>query len=421
MERFGTDGIRFIYQGESSPFFAYRLGRAIAQLPGAELILVGRDNRPSGKALASSLISGLHSFGMVALDLGEVSTPAFAYCLSRSSCQYGVMVTASHNPPEDNGFKVYAGNAHKIPADLQRFIEEHLSFSGATIGSGYPNEYRTPSPYIEAVLDRFSGKTFSGRYLFDFANGSSSNVAKEVLSKLVPNASFIHDGDGDKVNLGCGAMHPEDAIKKGADYDLAFAFDGDGDRVQAYLSDGTFLDGASFLYGFGLLQDRPVVSTILSSLALKEGLSKAGIPLYQEAVGDAGVLEKMDEVDALLGGEPSGHLIFRDFSPSGDGLYAALKLIELKEENPTAFAKLVGFKPYPILQENLVYPSAEDAAKACAESAFQAALKEIQAGFAGRIIVRPSGTEPLLRLFIESPNETENDTIKYRLLAALGR
>ena len=331
------------------------------------------------------------------------------------------MVTASHNPAAYNGFKVYTGNGHKIGADLQRQIEAHLDFSGAMMGSSYPNETISPKPYLEALESAFAGKVFQGRYLFDFANGVSATLAKEVLSRHLAHPHFSFDGDGSQVNEGCGVTHPEAILGRCHEFDLTFLFDGDGDRVMAYLPDGRCLDGASFLFGFGRLQKQPVVSTVVATYALETELSKVGVQTYFESVGDAGVLEKMEAVGATLGGEPSGHLIFRDFSPSGDGLYAALRLIDLRENHPEDYENLIAFRPYPFVSKNLLFPNEEAARLALENPAFLQTLEEIRACFDGRIVVRLSGTEPMVRLFIESPNEEEHDTILGWLIAALGQ
>jgi len=410
---FGTDGIR-------APFGQFPLNEETVRklsdvlavwAPKNALIVLGSDSRASCGELKRWLLSGLD--GARVLDLGLVPTPVAAYETQARGAALGVMLTASHNPPEDNGLKFFDGQGLKILYDQARQWSDQVS-TRETVASGRGPE---PEPafadnYRQMILTHFSPEDFRGLRLgFDLANGAGAKLVKKLAAELELDAHFVGDvPNGTNINQGVGALYPETIARliKDRGLDIGFALDGDGDRLQAAAP--APVHGDVVLYALfrlmraeGLKLDS-VAGTILCGLGLEERLRQEGCALVRTPVGDQNVLAEMIARDLPLGGEPSGHLIQADLFPAGDGFLAALRLARGLRDNPSLLRDAEAAVPrYPVFEQSYRVkskpPLEEVAAVTRAAEALRAKMGEI-----GRLILRYSGTEPKIRVFVEAPD-----------------
>jgi phosphoglucosamine mutase len=427
---FGTDGIRGEVGSEVTAELAFALGRAVGKRFGgrALTVVLGRDTRRSGQMLSAALAAGLTSTGTEVLDLGVVTTP----CLVHASTSHaaGIMVSASHNPAPDNGLKVVVGGRKAdddAEADLEALIADARSI--ATRGNAELGRIRTDEAPIEAYrqhLVETAGTAFGGlRIAIDCANGSASVIAPELFRALGADVTVLFASpDGTNINEGCGSTHPERLARAVADagLDLGLAFDGDADRLIAADARGRLVDGDAIMgicalarLADGTLRNRLLVATVMSNGGLERAVRDAGGRVIRTAVGDRNVLEAMEREDATLGGEQSGHIIFRDLSSAGDGLLTAIELVRAVQHARQPLSALAD--RIPRLPQVVINSVARRRDEWQDDRDFAAAVNRATAeiGERGRILVRPSGTEPKIRIMVEGDDADEIERIAQEL------
>jgi phosphoglucosamine mutase len=420
--RFGTDGIRGVANVDLTPEVALALGRAVARVLGIRGFLVGRDPRASGPMLQAALSAGLAAEGAPVVDVGVLPTPGVAFA-SRARQVPAAVVSASHNAFSDNGIKLFAAGGYKLDDETEAAIERELQSlldgdrprSGtASVGALWPADWVVPA-YLEHLARSLEGRRLDGlRVVLDCANGAASAVAPPVFTDLGATVHVIADEpDGTNINVKCGSTHPEAlaaaVVETGADVGLAF--DGDADRVLAVDAAGELVDGDQLLgmlardrHARGLLAEGTVVITVMANLGLRQALMSAAISPLEVEVGDRHVLEALDVGGYSLGGEQSGHLIFFDLATTGDGLLTGLQVLDLMVRSGRSLAGLAAeaMTRVPQILRNVAVPAraAEVVAVRWAEAEEDALL-----GDDGRVLVRPSGTEPVVRVMVEAFDE----------------
>jgi phosphoglucosamine mutase len=422
--RFGTDGVRGRAISELTPEAVLQLGRAAARAVGSPTMLVARDPRRSGTVLEAAFAAGCAAEGVNVHLLGIVPTPAVAW-LAHTEGVAAAMITASHNPWTDNGIKVFAVGGRKLGDDQQRLIEamcEEPPSPGRADSTPVGTISVRPDArdrYARALVEAVGEGSLSGLHVVvDAANGAVGPVAGQVFERLGARVEVHFDSQaGDDVNASCGATHPEalSTLVVAAGADLGVAFDGDGDRVIAVDHEGRTVDGDRLLALFatdrlerGLLPGSQVVVTVMSNLGFHRAMRAHGIEVVTTPVGDRHVLEAMERTGGVLGGEQSGHLIQRDLMPSGDGLLAAAMLAALVNRRERSLADLAGEVMTTMPQVLVNVAVAPGSSQRCAEALTdQVAAVEKRLGERGRVLVRASGTEPLVRIMVEAETQFE--------------
>lgn len=421
---FGTDGVRGPYGGPViNETFAARLGEAAGRWAGGcGRVLIGRDTRASGKSLVAAVAAGLRAAGLEPVSLGVVPTPAVARAVRVSGATLGVVVTASHNPAADNGIKFFAGTGIKLTDEDEARIEALLPAAPASAAGDFP-ETDSVADYIAAAIAMLPAKALAGwRIVLDTANGATAGTSPEVLRALGAEVLGIGDTpDGLNINAGVGSEHPEKLAAKVRETGarIGVAHDGDGDRCILCDETGAVLDGDEVLTLLALhalgkrsLAKDELVVTVQSNLGVDAAVRAAGGRVVRTGVGDRYVIERMLADGATLGGESSGHIICADVSPTGDGLVAALKVIEVMLETGRPLSELRGgLRKFPQATRNLKVREKKELA-ACPSLAGEIAALESELGEQGRVLVRFSGTEAKLRLLVEGPTDaTVNDGV----------
>ena len=422
---FGTDGVRGVANRDLTPELAFSLGRAAALVLGQEgrpAIVAGRDTRPSGPMLVSALAAGACSAGGDVYRLGIVPTPAVAFATVDRRARAGAVVSASHNPPEDNGIKFFSSNGMKLPDEVEDEIERVVREGdgprplGGDVGHIFdPVEER--EAYVEHLVTCAEARLDGFRVVVDCANGAAYRLAPQALRLLGAEVHAINtDAHGTNINIGCGATHPEvvaQAVKElGAD--AGVAHDGDADRAIFVDADGAIIDGDQVLAACavamkedGRLAKDTVVSTVMANLGFRRAMEDAGITVRETPVGDRYVLEEMIRADAVLGGEQSGHIIFRDDATTGDGLLTAVRFLTLARRKDATVAELAAtMQRFPQVLEN-VSVAHKDRLESADDVWEAVRAAEAVLGAGGRILVRASGTEPVVRVMVEAESEGE--------------
>lgn len=409
---FGTDGVRGV-AGEPplTPDFVLRLGQAVgAYLRKASprpVVLLGKDTRLSSDLLEAALAAGLMSQGVRVEHLGILPTPGVAHLTRTLKATAGAMISASHNPYQDNGIKFFGPTGEKLPDEAEEEIEALLEGDHPTRGIGTVGDFREAERiYLDFLLER--APDLSGlRIGVDAANGATYRLAPKVFQKAGAEVFPLFTApDGRNINAGCGSTHPEvlSRLVVELSLDLGVAFDGDGDRVVFVDRKGRLFHGDHILYLNALYRrERGVVGTLMSNVALEARLREKGIPFYRAAVGDRYVLEMLKAKGLLLGGEQSGHVLFLEHAPSGDGLLTAL--LTLKAMKAMGGDLADWYEALPLYPQLLLNVRVRDKAKVVAHPALQEAVRRAEGRLKGegRILVRPSGTEPLVRVMVEGP------------------
>ncbi len=432
--RFGTDGIRGVANVELSADLALALGRAVADVLPASAVVVGRDTRRSGPMLQAAVTAGLASRGVDVVDVGVLPTPAVAWAAARRELP-AVMVSASHNPFTDNGLKVFATGGRKLDDQAERALEQALQaeLHGVTGDGDDPGARRSPRGVVEgtavgavtedpdlvegwiaATVGVLGGRRLDGmRIALDCANGAAYRVAPEVLRRLGADLVVVGDGpDGTNINDGCGSTHPERlaAVVLQHGTELGLALDGDADRLLAVDHHGRVVSGDHLLALFATdLRDRgelvgdTVVVTVMSNLGLRLALADAGIAVRETPVGDRYVLEVLDAEGLVLGGEQSGHLVFRSLATTGDGTLTGVLLADLVRRRGRPLAELADAAMTPVPQ-HLVNVAARRPGQVAVSDDVVAARAAAEAilGDRGRVLVRASGTEAVVRVMVEA-------------------
>lgn len=429
MKLFGTDGVRGEANVVLTAELAYQLGRAAAYilkrdgLPDKEpAMVIGKDTRISGDMLEASLIAGICSTGVNVYQAGVIPTPAVAVLTRMLNCMAGVVISASHNPYQDNGIKFFSPLGTKLPDAMERAIEEVIaggladvpSPSGAAVGRVIPYA-EAADKYAHFIQSKVDGD-FSGiRVVADCANGAASYIAPKLLRSLGADVIAIScTPDGVNINDGCGSTHLEQlqkaVVKTGSN--LGIAYDGDADRLLAVDEEGNVVDGDKLLLIFGtyldkqgLLKENTVVVTVMSNLGLKVALKQKGIRTLETAVGDRYVIEGMKESGAVLGGEQSGHIVFGLDNTTGDGILSSAKLLQIVKQSKQKLSVLADeMEQYPQILLNVPVKQKQGwESKAEIRAAIEKAEAEL--GDTGRVLVRASGTENLLRVMVEGKRQ----------------
>ena len=419
--KFGTDGIRGPVDSTMNPIFVTQLGWAAGSVlleEGITRVLIGKDTRISGYMLESALQAGFISSGMDVTLLGPLPTPGVSF-LSNSNKQVGVVISASHNLFEDNGIKFFNKNGQKFSTELEKRIEKKLTQAVKTVKSlnlGKASRMEdAQGRYIEFCKSKFIDLDLSQlSIVLDCANGATYSVAPRVFKELGANVTAIGtEPDGININKDCGSTNPDflrEEVLKG-NYDLGIAFDGDGDRILVVSKEGQILDGDDLIYVLShqISKDRSIVGTLMTNKALELELNNRGLDFFRAEVGDKFVLDKMIEEGSLLGGEPSGHIICLDAAPTGDAIIAALKFLEaLEDYSFDVSSSIKGFHKMP---QTLINLTISNPNKVIVNDKFWSEVTKIEnsLGQKGRVLIRPSGTEPLIRIMVESENKEQSE------------
>jgi phosphoglucosamine mutase len=414
---FGTDGVRGRANSELTPELAFNLARAAGE--GSEgPIAVGRDTRRSGPMLSAALHAGFNSVGVDSVDLGIVPVGAVSRLGRDIGARFGVMVSASHNPAEDNGIKFFGPDGAKLSDDREDKIEARYRKgepwrrpAGSAVGmqSVMPDAV---DRYITRVSDGFEYSLRGMSFALDCANGAAMTAAPELLTRLGADVEvFAADPDGMNINRGCGATHPEYLAGRAAGR-VGFAFDGDADRLIAIDEDGVPANGDVLMAVFarhlkedGRLKNDTVVATVMSNLGFHKAMERLGVKVATTQVGDRYVLEEMRRTRAVLGGEQSGHILLADRA-TGDGLRSALRLVAIIAATGRELRELrTVMKEYPQVLENV---SVKDRDRLADSERIRAAVADAERKLAhdGRVLVRASGTEPVVRVMVEAASST---------------
>lgn len=426
MKYFGTDGFRGEANVTLNVEHAYKVGRFLGNYFQKEdhkvRVVIGKDTRLSGYMFETALASGLTASGADVYELHVTTTPSVSYLVRKENFDCGIMISASHNPYFDNGIKVINGKGHKLEPEIEEQIEKYIDGESEEIPMakreviGRCFDYtKGRDEYIEYLKDLvkepFDGKTVA----LDLANGSASMIAKEIFESMGAQVIARHDEpNGTNINRECGSTHIEvlQALVYDTGADIGFAYDGDADRCLAVDDDGKVIDGDHILYlcgkylkEQGKLKDDTVVTTVMSNMGLYKAFDKLGIHYEQTAVGDKYVCENMMVNGYVIGGEQSGHIIFKEHAVTGDGILTSLMIMEAWLHYGKPMSMLTGdLVIYPQLLENV---KVKDKVAAREDEDVQKAAKEVteSLGDAGRLLLRESGTEPLIRVMVEAETD----------------
>ncbi len=425
---FGTDGIRGrvgeLLTADLALQVGFWAGEVLREVtPNSGVVIVGQDSRNSSDMLAIALSQGLTAAGLEVWNLGLCPTPGVAYLAGVTDAVGGVMISASHNPPEDNGIKFFSSQGAKLSVAFQKQIEAGLRSGGTNAGftSAWGKYYDRPElveDYVESLGSPLEGVVdLQGmRIVLDLAWGASVRLAGEVFAQLGAEVICLHNlADGDRINVNCGSTHLAALQKAVFDYsaDMGFAFDGDADRVMAVDSQGRVVDGDYILYLWGQtlrkseqLPGDLIIATVMANLGFERAWEKLGGKMVRTSVGDQHVQAEMERSGAMLGGEQSGHILCHHYGITGDGMLTALHLASLVRQSGGSLAQLVdqSFQTYPQLLRNV---RVEDRDRRlnwhnCDPLTFAIAQAEAEMGNQGRVLVRASGTEPLIRVMVEA-------------------
>jgi phosphoglucosamine mutase len=428
---FGTDGVRAKAYVQLTPDAVAGLGRAAAAVLGGGDWVIGRDTRESGEIFEQSLAAGLVAAGASVSLAGVVPTPALAFFGERHGVATA-MITASHNPYDDNGVKLFAPGGRKLPDDVEAQIESGWLRSGDDIASGDVAVAAVDvlQPYTERLLSLFPAGCLTGLDLIlDCANGAMSVVAPQVAAALGANVRVMHSTpNGRNINDACGATHPAAlsaaVVSRGAQ--MGLAFDGDGDRVIAVDHLGRVVDGdrliamaALQLREQGQLSNDTVVVTVMSNLGFHRAMEAAGIAVRSTAVGDRYVLEALEAGGYAIGGEQSGHIIYRNLATTGDGLLAGLRLAQFVHDHHSPLADLAASVMHRYPQVLINVRVAQQQSDVAGQLATEIAAAEAELGGEGRVLVRSSGTEPLIRVMVEAATAESADAVANQLVSVV--
>lgn len=423
MLKFGTDGVRGEFGKDLTESYALELAQVASRVLRCKRVVIGRDTRESGALLEAAMAKGLNAVGVEVVLVGVAPTPAVAF-LARSHGSVAIAITASHNLYQDNGIKIFGDGGRKLTDQEQQQIEHGMSAleieskSGVLTGTSYRPELL--DEYCAALVRLVPERALQNLHVaLDCANGAFSSVAPEVFSRLGATVTTINaTPNGRNINFECGATHPESlrTVVKSVGAQLGIAFDGDGDRLIAVDEKGDIVDGdhllaisAQNMKRRGTLRGNKVVVTVMTNLGFHHAMNRAEIEVLTTPVGDRAVLEALEENSLSLGGEQSGHIIYRDLATTGDGLLGALKLGELLGESKKSLSEIAreSMTSLPQVLINLRLKQRVSGVDRMFENEIATAEKTL--GESGRVLVRASGTEPVVRVMVEAPtNEIAN-------------
>jgi phosphoglucosamine mutase len=442
---FGTDGVRGVANRDLTAELALDLAVAGAHVLGEAgepgryrtrrpLAVVGRDPRASGEFLEAAMVAGIASAGVDVLRLGVLPTPAVAFLTADLRADFGVMLSASHNPMPDNGIKFFARGGHKLEDRLEEEVEAHMGAvwrrpTGAAVGRVRDLPVEAEARYVEHLVSTTTGRLDGLTVVLDGANGAAYDVAPRALRALGAKVVAIHcEPDGLDINAGCGSTHLEslqEAVLQHRAH-AGLALDGDGDRCLAVDAEGQVVDGDQILAVLALalrdhdrLKDATVVATVMSNLGFLQAMERERVRVEQTRVGDRYVLERMRSGGFSLGGEQSGHLIMADHSTTGDGTLTGLHLLGRVAETRRPLSGLTAVMTR--LPQVLVNVPNVDKTRADSDEAVQVAVRDAERdlGSSGRVLLRPSGTEPLVRVMVEAESADAAEQVAKRLAAVV--
>lgn len=426
---FGTDGIRGVVNAGLDAELAYRVGLAAASVlaevtEGKPKFTIGKDTRISCDLLKGALISGLCSAGADVLDLGTIPTPAVAWATVEYQADAGIVISASHNPFEHNGIKIFNGKGFKLSDELEEKIEEIVLFGANNVPRKTHKEIgkvsyiapRAVNDYVDHLVQTVNGELGALRILVDCANGASYTTAGKLFDRFDSLRTDIINADPDGLNINehCGSTHMESlsAMVKAGGYDIGIAFDGDADRCLAVDETGALVDGDQIMAICGLamraqgkLDGDAIVATVMSNLGLRVFCKEQGLTFVATDVGDRNVLERMLAEGYKLGGEQSGHMIFLDYATTGDGELTALQLLKLLSSSGKKLSELASVcSRYPQVLINVPVRDNAHKQEVMADEKLKERISAEEASLngEGRILVRPSGTEALVRVMVEA-------------------
>lgn len=431
---FGTDGVRGVANKELTPELAFKLGRyggyVLAHNEGEKhpRVLVGRDTRVSGEMLESALIAGLASIGAEVMRLGVISTPGVAYLTREMGAQLGIMISASHNPVADNGIKFFGADGFKLSDKQEEEIEQLLDQKQPDLPRPagkdilhFSDYYEGAQKYLSYLKSTIDINLDGLKITLDGANGSTSSLAPFLFGDLEATTVTIGcNPDGYNINDECGSTHPEYLAEKvvETESDFGLAFDGDGDRLIAVDEKGNIIDGDQIMFIIGQdmhknheLNNNMIVSTVMSNLGFYKALETEGIQSNKTKVGDRYVVEEMRRGRYNLGGEQSGHIVMMDYNTTGDGLLTGVQLAAIIKSSGKTLSELAAqMKKYP---QSLINVKVTDKHHVSENEDVKAVMNEVENEMngEGRILVRPSGTEPLVRVMVEAA--TNEDAERY--------
>lgn len=424
---FGTDGVRGVANSELTPEFAFKLGRIGGYVLTKDAkdrpkVLIGRDTRISGEMLEGALVAGLLSIGAEVMRLGVISTPGVAYLSRIMNAEAGVMISASHNPVADNGIKFFGPDGFKLTdaqeAEIESLIDAEVDTLPRPVGAaiGSVSDYFEGGQKYISYLKQTVDEDFVGLHVaLDCAHGATSSLATHLFADLEADISTMGASpDGLNINEGVGSTHPEKLasflVERGAD--IGLAFDGDGDRLIAVDEEGKIVDGDQIMFiigkhlnAKGRLNKNTVVSTVMSNMGFYKALEENEMTSVQTAVGDRYVVEEMRANGYNVGGEQSGHIVFLDYNTTGDGLLTGIQLVSIMKATGKKLSELAA--EMTIFPQRLVNVRVTDKHAVTQNEKVAAKIAEVEAEMAGngRVLVRPSGTEPLVRVMVEAATE----------------
>ena len=447
MLTFGTDGVRGEFGKELTELYAASLAEVAAQILRCKVVVVGRDTRESGVLLELAITKALTSRGVEVQLMGVAPTPAIAFA-ARQHNVVAIAITASHNLYQDNGIKIFGAGGRKLSDDEQQRIEHEMSLRDGATGNVESN--MAPSAIVGAassttnsvarpeLLQEYCdwlvasvrhGALENLHIALDCANGAFSMLAPEVFSKLGATVTTMNaTPDGRNINLRCGATHPEplSEVVKSVGAHFGVAFDGDGDRLIAVDELGRIVDGDHLLAisalqmkQQGTLRNNKVVVTVMTNIGFHQAMKGAGIEVVTTPVGDRSVLVALEENSLSLGGEQSGHIIYRDFATTGDGLFAAIKLAVVVADSKKLLSEIAeqAMTSFPQVLINLRVAKRVDAIDQMFKGEIETAQKSL--GDSGRVLVRASGTEPMVRVMVESQQQSTAEKVAATLADAI--
>ncbi|HUM05696.1 MAG TPA: phosphoglucosamine mutase [Terriglobales bacterium] len=443
---FGTDGIRgvageFPLTRESTYLIGRALGHDLIRGNAKARVVIGQDTRESSRWIADRVWQGLESVGVEVRSAGVITTPGVAYLARSQSFDAGVVISASHNPWTDNGIKVFSGDGYKLPdahelaieKEIFALLQDPLAVADLpTAASSLPGDGALRQSYVRWLAADVKTDLSRLRVAVDCANGAAAEEAPELFRALGIAAEFLHASpDGKNINEQCGALHPEAVANfvaaSGGHFDLGVTFDGDADRAlfsdaqgRVVNGDAVLLIGAREMHGRGVLAKSTVVATTMSNMGLELALKQAGIQMLRANVGDKYVLEEMQRVGAALGGEQSGHILFRDGdATTGDGLLTAIRVMEIMVRTGKSLAELANdLKVFPQVIRNVrVREKIPFAQIPAVEAVIKAAQRELDGN--GRAVVRYSGTEALARVMIEAESQEQIERLAEGIVVAI--
>src|SRR4051812_36108842 len=437
---FGTDGVRGLANGDLTPELALSVAVAAARVlvesdsSHQPLAIVGRDPRASGEMLEAAVVAGLTSAGANVVRVGVLPTPAVAYLVAQTNADLGVMLSASHNPMPDNGIKLFAAGGTKLPDELEARIEQAIEdghgLIGRPTGDGIGRVHDLldwAEHYVKHLVGSLPHSLNGIKVVVDCANGAASEVGPTAYEEAGAEVIAIHaEPDGLNINEGCGSTHMdvvrERVVAEGAD--LGIAHDGDADRCLAVTASGDIVDGdqimailALAMRDAGTLTEDTLVATVMSNLGLRIAMKQSGVRLIEAKVGDRYVLEELNAGGLALGGEQSGHIVMPAFATTGDGVLTGLHLMAQVAASGKSLADLAAVVHK--LPQVLINVRVSDRAAGAAAPSVLAAVKQAEAelGETGRVLLRPSGTEPLVRVMVEAATEDHARTVAERIAA----